>query len=44
MIHLRVTGTGAPVLLVHGAPSPVEDFRPLVERLGRRHRATCPAP
>lgn len=42
MIHLRITGSGAPVLLLHGAPSSVEDFRPLVERLARRHRFLWP--
>ncbi len=42
MIHLRITGTGPPVLLLHGSPSPAEDFRPLVERLSRRHRFIWP--
>lgn len=42
MLHLRLTGSGAPVLLLHGAPSAAEDFRPVVERLGRRHRFIWP--
>lgn len=39
---MRMTGSGAPVLLLHGAPSSVEDFRPIVERLGRQHRFLWP--
>jgi len=42
MIHLRVTGGGAPVLLLHGAPSPIHDFKPLVGRLARRQRLLWP--
>lgn len=42
MLHLRITGSGPPVLLLHGAPSSVEDFRPVVEALGRRHRFLWP--
>lgn len=42
MLHLRVTGAGAPVLLLHGAPSSAEDFRPVVEAFGRHHRFLWP--
>lgn len=42
VLHLRITGSGAPVLLLHGAPSSADDFRPLVESLGRRHRFLWP--
>lgn len=43
MLHLRITGTANPaVLLLHGAPSAAEDFRPIVEAFGRRHRFLWP--
>jgi len=42
MLHMRITGSGPAVLMLHGAPSAADDFRPVVERLARRHRFLWP--
>ena len=36
-------GTGAPVVLLHGTPSPATDWLPLAEVLARSYRVLIPA-
>lgn len=41
-MRFRVLGEGAPVVLIHGTPSPADDLMPLAERLAARHRVLVP--
>lgn len=41
-VFVRESGRGEPVLLLHGTPSPADDWQPLVERLSSRYRVLVP--
>jgi len=41
-VFVRVVGTGPAVLLLHGTPSPGEDWLPLAEELAPRYRVLIP--
>lgn len=41
-MYVRALGSGEPVLLLHGTPSPAADFAPLADVLARRFRVLVP--
>jgi pimeloyl-ACP methyl ester carboxylesterase len=41
-LHVTQTGSGAPVVLLHGTPSSPDDFDPLVAALAESHRVLVP--
>jgi pimeloyl-ACP methyl ester carboxylesterase len=41
-LHVRDTGSGPAILLLHGSPSTTAYFAPLVARLGPRYRVLVP--
>jgi pimeloyl-ACP methyl ester carboxylesterase len=41
-MHVHEIGSGTPVLLLHGAPSPASDLLPLARGLATRHRVLIP--
>ncbi len=41
-IHLRISGTGSPLILLHGWTASHTIWNPLLETLQQHHRAFCP--